>query len=514
MNQPSTIEGYKEFLRKLELCTDDAEKIHIARHLCRTDLFFLLWYGCARADMEHPWLIARCKEVQTEPNGYLDLWAREHYKSTIITFGKTLQDILASHGENPLPEWGGIEPVTGIFSHTRVIAKGFLRQHKWNFETNALLKALFPDIIWDNCPKESPKWSEDDGLILKRKSNPKEATIEAWGLVEGQPTSKHFNVLVYDDVVTRESVSTPEMMKKTTEAWELSVNLGGKDVRRRHIGTRYHFNDTYRAIMSRGSATPRIYKATEDGDVEGKPVFKTPEQLASLRRDMGPFTFACQMLQNPVADETQGFRRDWVRFHNGSDGIGMNTYILVDPANEKKKTSDYTAVWVIGLSSDSNYYVLDLIRDRLNLTERADLVFRLHKKWRSTAVGYEKYGMQADVTYIKERMQRENYHFTIKELGGSLAKADRIRKLIPIFETGRMFLPQSRFYTTYEKKVVELVDVFLTEEYDAFPVPVHDDMLDCLSRILDENLLVTWPRIYEDDRYKRPQRRQGSAWSA
>ena len=38
-------------------------------------------------------------------------------------------DILQSHGEDPLPEWEGIEPTFGIFSHTRPVAKGFLRQH-------------------------------------------------------------------------------------------------------------------------------------------------------------------------------------------------------------------------------------------------------------------------------------------------------------------------------------------------------------------------------------------------
>ena len=32
-------------------------------------------------------------------------------------------------------------------------------------------------------------WSLDGGLVVKRKSNPKEATVEAWGLVDSQPTS-------------------------------------------------------------------------------------------------------------------------------------------------------------------------------------------------------------------------------------------------------------------------------------------------------------------------------------
>ena len=71
------------------------------RHLCRTDLYYLLRYELRRPDIERQWLLERCQEVQANPNGHLDLWARHHYKSTISTFGLTIQDILSGHGENP-----------------------------------------------------------------------------------------------------------------------------------------------------------------------------------------------------------------------------------------------------------------------------------------------------------------------------------------------------------------------------------------------------------------------------
>jgi len=473
----------------LQSCSEGLRKSRL-RNLCRTDLYFLLRYVCGREDLEHPWLFARCREVQNNPNGYIDLWAREHYKSTIITFGKTLQDILASHGDDPLfPQ----ELTFGILSHNRPTAVKFLSQLKLELEGNQLLQSLFPDVLWEKADRDSPKWSVYAGLILKRKSNPKEATIEAYGLVDGMPTGGHFSVLVYDDVVTLDVVRSPEMIQKVTDSLEVSYNLGARGGVRRMIGTRYHFADTYKTVMERGTFTPRIYPATEDGDVGGTPVFLTSEELSEKRRDQGPYTFACQMMQNPKADSSQGFKPEWLKHYREVNPKKLNVYIVVDPANEKKKRSDYTSLWVIGLGEDENYYCLDLVRDRLNLTARARLLMGMHRKWKPIRVGYEKYGMQSDIEHFETVMEAESYRFEIVELGGQLAKNDRIKRLVPLYEQGRMWLPVSHSYTDYEGSTRDLVHDFTEQEYKAFPVGLHDDMLDAQARILDEDMQAEFP---------------------
>ena len=114
--------------------------------------------------------------------------------------------------------------------------------------------------MWER-PGEAPKWSEDDGIIVKRSSNPKESTVEAWGLVDGQPTSRHFDLIIYDDVVTRESVTTPDMIQKTTDAWELSLNLLSENGRKRYIGTRYHFIEADEVLSALRFET-KLEKAT------------------------------------------------------------------------------------------------------------------------------------------------------------------------------------------------------------------------------------------------------------
>jgi predicted phage terminase large subunit-like protein len=485
----------------------------VERRLCRTDLFYLLTMVLGRRDINHDWLFERCCEVEAAPNGYLDLWARDHRKSSLITFGLTIRDIL----RDP-------EITVGIFSYNRPIAKQFLRWIKREFEANTRLRTLFPDILWDNPQRDAPKWSEDDGIIVQRRGNPKESTVEAWGLVDSQPTSKHFNLMVYDDVVTAESVTTPEMIAKVTRAWENSLNLSTSGGWVRYIGTRWHYADTYRLIMERGAAIERRHAATVDGTVDGVPVLLSGEELMEKRRNMGPYTYGAQMLLDPTADRSQGFREEWLRYYPNSkigDFADLNKYLLVDPANEKKKASDYTAMVVIGLGPDQNYYLLDAVRDRLNLRERADAVFSLHRRWKPKAVGYERYGMQSDIDYLKERMGEENYRFEITEVGGQVPKADRIRRMVPIFapvnegEAGRFLLPESLMKTDYEGVRRDLIQNFILEEYNPFPVGLHDDLFDAISRIWD--IPTVWPKSAQaPDRYSRPRqsRRVASAWAA
>lgn len=519
----SPFDQYKEGLSTL-LSNLPEELIRpTIRYLGRTDLWFLLRHLLNRKDIDHPWLWDRCREVQNGPNGFLDLWARYHFKSTIITFAKSIQDILASHGEDPLPEWNGREVTIGIFSHNRPMAKDFLRQIKREFEDNFKLQLYYPDILYEHPESESPKWSEDMGLIVKRQSNPKEATVEAHGVVEGQPTGKHYFIRIYDDMVADKYVTTPEMIKKTTDSWAMSTSLCDPAGYARYIGTRYHLRDTYHEMMERKAAIPRLHPATDNGEPDGVPVLIPAAKLQEERDNKGPYMFSCQFLLNPIGDKAQCFKKEWIVHYDYTPRVrqNMNVYIIVDPASGKKKHSDYTVFWVVGLSSDGNYYHLELRRDRMSLTKKAETMMELHRKWKPLGVGYEQYGMQADIQHIQYIQKEQNYRFHITEMGGKVAKADRIKKLMPIFEKKKFYLQENEYHVNYEGQNCDVIAEFLREEYLAFPVGAHDDMLDCLARILDPDLNAIWPdgssAVSNVDTSRRsgykPKKVAGSAWA-
>ena len=143
-------------LEKYRALTNEAKRkgqlIPVMRELALKDLYFLLinplnqFHMIQGPEYKKDFLFDRCREVQAEPDGCLDLWAREHYKSTIITYGLTIQDIL----NNP-------ELTIAIFSFNKTIARGFLNQIKREFEANEKLKGLFPHILWQNPETQSPK---------------------------------------------------------------------------------------------------------------------------------------------------------------------------------------------------------------------------------------------------------------------------------------------------------------------------------------------------------------------
>jgi len=488
------------------------------RTLGQLDRYYLGVFLCNRHDMLHPWIYERCREVEEQRDSRLDLWARFHYKSSIITFLGTVQEVLC----NP-------NITIGILSFSARQAKPFLRQIMQEFDSNEKLKNLYKDILWEKPRLQAPKWAENEGICVRRSANPKEQTIEAHGLVDGQPTGRHFDLIIYDDVVVQESVSTPEQIAKTTTQWELSLNLGSThSPRYQYAGTRYSYGDTYGTILQRAAVKPRIHAATYSGTMDGEPVFLTKERWEEIKKTTSSFTVACQQLLNPIAGSDIAFKEEWwqeweVRPYT------MNVYLMCDPAHSKKKTSNRTAMAVVGVDANYNKFLLDGLCHRLSLSERWDNLKKLRTKWkrapgiREVKVGYERYGAQADIEHFKEMMRIEGSSFPIYELnwvggGGSQSKKDRIQRLEPDLKDGSFFFPyptdKSQLTSAQidykerkqdflnskkimckneEGKLYDLSNWVKENEYCLFP-SIHPDFLDALSRIYDMDATPPMPR--------------------
>ena len=474
----------------------------------RDDLFAFMYF-ILRLPVNDPFIIARIYEVQDNHHNTIDLWAREHWKSMIITFALTIWTWLHTP-----------EARQCIFSHTRAISKSFMNQIKQELQDNEILKACYPEIFFQNPEKETI-WSLEAGLFIKRRTRAKEASLEAWGLVDGLPTSKHYTHRIYDDIIDAKNVTTPAQQKKALDAYRQSIYLGARGGFERFIGTRYSSADVYETMMKEKGRKVRIYPAEVDDDGKAKfggiPTFMTRKELDEKFAKNDEFTYSSQMLQDPVAKSEQKFHRDWIKYYK--ELPYLNLYIVVDPAGKKTVGSDYTVACVIGVDARRNYYLVDMIRDRLNLGERWQAVKKLVQDWGVDFVGYETYGMQADIDYIEERQSAEGFYFHVEPLGGKVAKEDRIKRLIPLFARGRFYIPQALPYTDSKGEFHELILEFLSNEYDRFPFSSHDDMLDCMARIMESAMRVTFPsktmttqyfKRGEDDPFEAEEKEVGS----
>lgn len=521
---PGTVEEWETFHSEL-LKLPKASYLHACWLLARTSLYFLVRFvlSCSewvdddgRPMMARPFALKLCNEVQADYNGVLDIAARGHFKSTIKTLALPIQVLLNAP-----------ETTIGIFSYTRALSKKFLNLIKVELEQNQFLQALSWDyargkqLFWSDPAKEAPTWSQLEGLVINRSGNSKEASVEAWGLIESMPVGRHFRLRLYDDVVVPETVNTPELVQKAVSALSMSQALGMPGGQVTYTGTFYAHSDPHCELLRQGvrlrlNPCYEILSLVRD-EIDGqithleldpeRPVLFTRQELGDYVKGFLPKEIGTQMYCDPRAGEVTGFEEDWIQeYEESPDRIarGANVYILVDAANSKKKGSSYTAMWVVALRSDGNYYIVDGVRDRLNLDERTEALFRLHRKWQPYEVRYEKYGMMVDIPHIKSVQERESYRFRIREVGGSTSKDDRIERLVPLFAQGKFYLPIQMRKKRIDGTKYDLIREFKSEELLRWPACTYKDMLDSLARIAEPDLPVRFPKTahkYDDEPY-------------
>lgn len=522
------------------------------REMCKVDLYYLLIYVLDYKFMYYeendnsitfkPWLFNRCWEVNNDPDFHVDIWSRGFFKSTIITVGKTIQDIL----KNP-------EITACIYSYNADTAQAFVSAIRQGMESPKM-KELFPDIIPTNTASGRYRTTNDDGVsesvkfswsdkefTVIRKSKRKEATVTGRGLMNSLPTGYHFDLLIFDDVVTWKSISTQEQNAKTYQRWQDALNTGsGENTKIRIIGTLYSTRDTYFNILNpmassgvtgNSKYTIRKYPAVEP---DGNTVLVSPEYIEERKRMMVGFVFASQIMCDPQDSAQFRFLEEWIPNRMPQADVlknrdQYNFYILVDPANSKTNSSDFTSMWCVATTSDKKYLCADLIRTRLSPTERRDTLFSLVNKWtnsrRKPVVFYEHNSMSSDIAMIQEKQQQDRFYFDVIPMStkpklnfaaaGMPLKTNRIMALEPIFKAGRIILMDHTYNVSYTGIMEDTTATFIENEYLEFPCSDHDDALDALSRIADlsTGIMLSFPSSDDSSDRRRDNDRKRKSYS-
>lgn len=378
-------------------------------------------------------------------------------------------------------------------------SKAFLAEAKGMLENPEVL-AVYPHL--EPNKKINNGWTEDSVILKARSRHRKEPNLSCAG-IDNTKVGMHYDIIIMDDVVSTKNVTTPEQMKQVIDHYRLILSLLEPDGELIIIGTRYHIGDLYGHIIENESSIFEILvrpAILPDGQLFF-PSRLTREFLSQQRQSQGSYIYECQYMLNPTSEDNVDFKKSWLQYWDGEykDGkitvnwcsnpdiqtpisLPVNVFTTVDPASSKKKDSDFTTAITNGVTPDNKWFILDMVRDKLNPTERVDLVFSQHKKYKAIKLGYETVGFQeSDKHYTKKRMFEENYFFSIEELKTQQKrKEDRIRGMIHRWENHGVFLPKSCMHKTYDNKITNMVTAF-EDEYFFFPRPKHDDMLDAMA---------------------------------
>lgn len=484
-----------------QIAKKNIDETEMFRELALNDLWFIVYFVFQIPIANEPFIVDACAAVEDGPEtDTLDLWAREHFKTTIFS-AEDIQKLLKNS-----------ETTIGIFSHTRPVAKAILRAIKHTFENNVLLKTCFPDVLWNDPQREAPKWSEDDGIVLKRKSSRREASVEAWGLLEGMPIGKHFDHRHYDDIETDDCVQNPDIVRKLRHRFDLSQNLGVQDSgTQRVIGTFYSHEGllTYLRDQKDIHGNPvyitRIKPATVDGTPNGKPVLLSQERLDKLK--VNEYTFNCQQLLNPTPQGVAKLESDkFIEVDSANIPTGLNKFMIIDPAGEDKDGSgDPWAFGVFAVDPDfddmgaSDIYLIDLVASTFRHEDAIAEIVRMYlRNGMIDSVGVEKIGISTVEIHVANALRNKKRFISQENKSLYLLKPQGRNKQTRIESAIAWPLFNSKLHISTEIHPSYIQRLY--SEADKFPY-WHDDILDIWSYLYD---------ILRDPKFKFMNRRRWS----
>lgn len=468
-----------------DIANGDLPEIPTIRSLILNDLFFIVHFIMEIPPANHPFIVNACKLVEEGPKtNTLDVWAREHFKSTIITVGETIQEIL----KNP-------EKTHAIFSFRKTAAEQFLDGIRRTLEKPVLVQC-FPDILYEKPDTEAPRWSLQNGIIVKRKSvSRREPTVAAFGLVEGMPIGGHFDRRVYDDVETADLAKNPEQLQMCYSQFEMSDYLGTDGGTKRVIGTYYHHAGVLVRLGDKvdNEGEPiyekRIIPGSEDGTPSGKPIFVSMDRWRELQAGEH---FNQQILCDPTptsdrslpSEQLTPIERDFLPRN-------LMKFMLIDPAGDQATQSgaDSWAMGVFGVSRDtdevgaSSIYILDLVIDKFNHSEAVEEAVRMYmRNGVIQTLGVEKVGQSTAEIHIANALKAQNRRISVENKSLTILKPEGRNKADRIVTALQWPLNNAKWF--YSTEVIPRHITTLKTEMDRFPF-WHDDGLDICAYLYD-----------------------------
>jgi phage terminase large subunit-like protein len=365
-------------------------------------------------------------------------------------------------------------------------------------------------------------------------------------------TGDRYAIIIADDVIKNEAEAYSEviMHNVTTALNSDALNaMRAKNTQLVLINTPFHKRDPIYMLVESGGFTPLVTPICEEIRED-----LTEEEFRGLWPDMHDYVSVMERFRNAMAtNSTKAFYQElMLRVANEEDRLitddmlngqwfdrtlimkmieGYNIYITTDFTTTSAAKSDFSALAVWAISSNNDYFLMDLCLRRQELQQQYDELFRMVSTWskggKPVEVGIEIDGQQkAHLFAIKEMMQKKNIYFSfarqkgapvtregILSKAGGANKFERFRFVLPMLQNRKVFFPEQ---LKENPEMREAIKQLKGTTHSGFST--HDDFCDVVSQLglidilpgseanpeeeLTDVSKFFWGSLEDDDKYE------------
>ena len=363
---------------------------------------------------------------------------------------------------------------------------------------------------------------QEYGSLYGVEVDPSSSSASRWDLlagggmitagVGGAITGRGGNLLIIDDPVKNSQDAQSELIRLRQWDWYRSTFRTRLEP---HgiilvIGTRWHEDDLIGRILANQEETEaggRFYRVrlpavAEEPDEEfplPDPLGRAPgealfpqrislKQLQVIREDVGEYVWAALYQQRPTPREGALFQKDWFEIVPKAPRCTkmVRRWDLAATDERNPDDPDYTVGVKMGLGEDGLFYVLDVVRVRVDPG-------KVERTLARTAA--------IDGRVCKVRVEQEPGSMgklMIRTLGRTVFQRYQFKG---VRETGSKMLRAEVFAAACEREEVKIVrgkwNADFLKELTRFPGTAHDDQVDAVSGAYDDLVrrasgMVTW----------------------
>ena len=284
------------------------------------------------------------------------------------------------------------------------------------------------------------------------------------------------------------------------EVWEkiLRAALSDKKGRALFISTpsgRNWFYDTFKLGQSGSDEEWKAWHfTTQDNETID------PKEVEAAKRTLSSFAFKQEYLSSFDTAGADVFKPEW--FKTAPEPKYGEYVVAIDlagfeevakNANASKKRLDESAIAIVKLEDNGNWWVHKIIHGRWDIRETAVKILQTIRDYKPLHLGIERGALKNAVEpYLNDLMRKNNIYAHIQTLThGNRKKADRIVwSLQGRLEHGRISFNEDEDWEEFKDQLI------------MFPTAgVHDDLVDALSYI-DQLAVANYNQDYEEDEYE------------